>query len=53
MSKSYFVVTDSGGLQEEAPALNKPVLVLRENTERIESIQSNKSVLVGHDYEKY
>jgi UDP-N-acetylglucosamine 2-epimerase (non-hydrolysing) len=52
MSKSYFVVTDSGGLQEEAPALNKPVLVLRENTERIESIQSNKSVLVGHDYEK-
>ncbi|MEP7320674.1 MAG: UDP-N-acetylglucosamine 2-epimerase (non-hydrolyzing) [Saprospiraceae bacterium] len=52
MSKSFFVVTDSGGIQEEAPALGKPVLVLRENTERIESIEAGTSVLVGHDQEK-
>ncbi|MEO5582991.1 MAG: UDP-N-acetylglucosamine 2-epimerase (non-hydrolyzing) [Saprospiraceae bacterium] len=52
MSKSFFVVTDSGGIQEEAPALGKPVLVLRENTERIESINAGTSVLVGHDKEK-
>lgn len=52
MSKSFFVVTDSGGIQEEAPALGKPVLVLRENTERIESIDAGTSILVGHDKEK-
>lgn len=52
MSKSFFVVTDSGGIQEEAPALGKPVLVLRENTERIESIDAGTSVLVGHSKAK-
>ena len=52
LNKSNFVVTDSGGIQEEAPSLGKPVLVLRETTERIESIHSGNSILIGHDQEK-
>lgn len=47
MKKSYLILTDSGGLQEEAPTLGKPVLVLREKTERIESIELGISKVVG------
>ncbi len=47
MAKSYLVVTDSGGLQEEAPSLGKPVLVVREETERPEGIESGTARLVG------
>lgn len=49
--RSHFVLTDSGGLQEEAPALNKPVLVLREETERPELVELGGSQLVGSDTE--
>jgi UDP-N-acetylglucosamine 2-epimerase (non-hydrolysing) len=45
----YFVMTDSGGLQEEAPALGKPVLVLRNETERPEAVQAGVAMLVGSD----
>lgn len=47
ISKSYFVLTDSGGIQEEAPALGKPVLVLRENTERPEAVDAGTVRLIG------
>ncbi len=47
MNKSYLVLTDSGGIQEEAPALGKPVLVLRDVTERKESIEAGTARLVG------
>jgi UDP-N-acetylglucosamine 2-epimerase (non-hydrolysing) len=47
MEKSYFVLTDSGGIQEEAPALSKPVLVMRDITERQEGIDAGTSRLVG------
>jgi len=50
MDKSYMVVTDSGGLQEEAPSLGKPVLVVREETERPEGIKAGTAKLVGTDY---
>lgn len=49
MSQVYIVVTDSGGIQEEAPSLGKPVVVLREVTERVEGIESGTAVLVGTD----
>ena len=49
LKKSYLVLTDSGGLQEEAPSLGKPVLVLRKNTERIEGINSGTAKLIGTD----
>ncbi|TAH42771.1 MAG: UDP-N-acetylglucosamine 2-epimerase (non-hydrolyzing) [Bacteroidetes bacterium] len=49
MNKSYVVLTDSGGLQEEAPALGKPVLVMREVTERKEGIDAGTAKLVGTD----
>jgi UDP-N-acetylglucosamine 2-epimerase (non-hydrolysing) len=47
MSKCYLVLTDSGGIQEEAPSLGKPVLVMRDVTERIEGIQAGTARLVG------
>ena len=46
MNKCHFILTDSGGLQEEAPALGKPVLVLRENTERPEAVEAGTVELV-------
>ncbi|MFQ5486596.1 MAG: UDP-N-acetylglucosamine 2-epimerase, partial [Desulfobacterales bacterium] len=47
MNKSYFIITDSGGIQEEAPALGKPVLVTRETTERPEALEAGTIKLVG------
>jgi len=52
MKKAYLVLTDSGGLQEEAPALGTPVLVLRRVTERPEAVQAGTARLVGSDSEK-
>ena len=51
MAKSYLVVTDSGGLQEEGPTFGKPVLVVREETERPEGIEAGTAKLVGTDYD--
>ncbi len=42
MAKSYLIVTDSGGLQEEAPSLGKPVLVVREETERLKELRQGR-----------
>lgn len=52
MSKSFLVLTDSGGIQEEAPSLGKPVLVMREVTERVEGIEAGTARLVGTKKEK-
>ena len=52
MSKASIVLTDSGGIQEEAPGLGKPVLVMRDTTERPEALASNTVHLVGTDYDK-
>ena len=52
MEKSHIVLTDSGGIQEEAPGLGKPVLVMRETTERPEALESGTVHLVGTDYNK-
>jgi UDP-N-acetylglucosamine 2-epimerase (non-hydrolysing) len=49
MSKSYLIITDSGGLQEEAPSLGKPVLVLRKVTERPEAVEAGTVKLIGTD----
>jgi len=49
MSQSYFVLTDSGGIQEEAPGLGKPVLVMRDTTERPEAVEAGTVKLVGTD----
>ncbi len=49
MNRSYFVMTDSGGIQEEAPSLGKPVLVLRDVTEREEGVEAGTAKLVGTD----
>lgn len=51
LNKSYIVLTDSGGIQEEAPSLGKPVLVMRDVTERIEGIEAETAKLVGTDKE--
>jgi UDP-N-acetylglucosamine 2-epimerase (non-hydrolysing) len=51
MSRCYFVLTDSGGIQEEAPSLGKPVLVLREVTERPEAVAAGTVRLVGTDHD--
>jgi len=52
LNKSYLILTDSGGIQEEAPSLGKPVLVMRDTTERIEGIEAGTAKLVGTDKEK-
>lgn len=52
MDQSYLIITDSGGVQEEAPSLRKPVLVMRETTERPEAVNAGTAILVGTDKEK-
>lgn len=52
MSQSYVVLTDSGGIQEEAPGLGKPVIVMRDTTERPEALDAGTVKLVGTDYNK-
>jgi UDP-N-acetylglucosamine 2-epimerase (non-hydrolysing) len=49
MNRSYLIITDSGGVQEEAPSLGKPVLVMRDTTERPEAIEAGTVKLVGTD----
>lgn len=52
MMKSYLILTDSGGIQEEAPSLGKPVLVMRDTTERPEAVEAGTVLLVGTDSSK-
>ncbi len=52
MKESYLILTDSGGIQEEAPSLGKPVIVMREVTERTEGIKAGTAVLAGTDKKK-
>jgi len=52
MKRAYLILTDSGGVQEEAPALGKPVLVLRDETERPEAVEQGVVKLVGPNYER-
>jgi len=52
MEKADIILTDSGGIQEEAPSLGKPVLVMRDNTERPEALEAGTVKLVGTDYDK-
>ncbi len=52
MDRSHLVITDSGGVQEEAPSLGKPVLVMRDTTERPEAVEAGTVILVGTDKEK-
>ncbi|MGC8748111.1 MAG: non-hydrolyzing UDP-N-acetylglucosamine 2-epimerase [Candidatus Kapaibacteriota bacterium] len=52
MQRSFLILSDSGGIQEEAPTFGKPVLVLREKTERIESLELGISIVVGSDRNK-
>ena len=52
MSRSHIVLTDSGGIQEEAPGLGKPVLVMRDTTERPEALEAGTVKLVGTDYDR-
>ncbi|MCK4662721.1 MAG: UDP-N-acetylglucosamine 2-epimerase (non-hydrolyzing) [Bacteroidales bacterium] len=52
MERSYLVLTDSGGIQEEAPSLGKPVLVMRDTTERPEAVEAGTVILVGTDKNK-
>ena len=52
MEKAYLIITDSGGVQEEAPSLGKPVLVMRNTTERPEAVEAGTVLLVGTDTEK-
>lgn len=52
MNQSYLIITDSGGVQEEAPSLGKPVLVMRDTTERPEAVDVGTVILVGTDKDK-
>jgi UDP-N-acetylglucosamine 2-epimerase (non-hydrolysing) len=52
MINSHIILTDSGGIQEEAPALGKPVVVMRDTTERPEAVSAGTVILVGTDKEK-
>jgi UDP-N-acetylglucosamine 2-epimerase (non-hydrolysing) len=52
MKRAYFILSDSGGVQEEAPALAKPVLVLRRETERPEAMNAGVVQLVGTNFER-
>ena len=52
MKNAYLIITDSGGIQEEAPSLRKPVLVMRDTTERPEAVDSGTVILVGTDKQK-
>jgi UDP-N-acetylglucosamine 2-epimerase (non-hydrolysing) len=52
MQRAYLIVSDSGGVQEEAPALGKPVLVLRDETERPEAVEQGVVKLVGSDTDR-
>ncbi len=49
MDRAYLILTDSGGMQEEAPSLGKPLLILRDKTERVEAVACGAAVLVGTD----
>ena len=51
-SVSYFIMTDSGGIQEEGVSIGKPVLILRENTERPEAVKSGSAILLGTSFNK-
>jgi UDP-N-acetylglucosamine 2-epimerase (non-hydrolysing) len=50
MDRATLILTDSGGIQEEAPSLGKPVLVMRDTTERVEAVQAGTVRLVGTDF---
>ena len=52
MDRSHLILTDSGGIQEEAPSLGKPVLVMRDATERPEAVEAGTVKLVGTDHDK-
>jgi UDP-N-acetylglucosamine 2-epimerase (non-hydrolysing) len=52
MMRSYIILSDSGGVQEEAPSLGKPVLVMRDKTERIEAVAAGTVRLVGTDRDR-
>lgn len=52
MGRSFLILTDSGGIQEEAPSLGKPVLVMRDTTERPEAVESGTAQVVGTDFER-
>ena len=52
MNRCKIIITDSGGVQEEAPSLGKPVLVMRDTTERPEAVEAGTVVLVGTDKER-
>lgn len=52
MNQAYLIITDSGGVQEEAPSLGKPVLVMRDTTERPEAVEAGTVILVGTDKNK-
>ena len=52
MARAHLILTDSGGVQEEAPSLGKPVLVLREVTERPEGVEAGTAVIVGTDRDR-
>ena len=52
MMQAYFIITDSGGIQEEAPILGKPLLITRENTERPEAVHAGTGILVGTDSQR-